>query len=138
MFGRFNSRRSVVHSTKGMVASSQPLANAAGIRVLEKGGNCVDAAVAVAAALCVVEPPSTGVGGDCFVLFHDHKTKEVHGLNGCGKSAKRTSIEKVRQHPDVTGPRIPLLNVHSITVPGAIAGWLDSVDRWGSGEVSLD
>ncbi|GEQ69473.1 hypothetical protein JCM33374_g3145 [Metschnikowia sp. JCM 33374] len=138
MFGRFNSRRSVVNSTKGMVASSQPLANAAGIRVLEKGGNCVDAAVAVAAALCVVEPPSTGVGGDCFVLFHDHKTKEVHGLNGCGKSPKRTSIEKVRQHPGVTGPRIPLLNVHSVTVPGAIAGWLDSVEKWGSGIVSLE
>lgn len=138
MFDRFNSRRSVVHSTKGMVASSQPLANAAGVRILEKGGNCVDAAVAVAAALCVVEPPSTGVGGDCFVLFRDHKTKEIHGLNGCGKAAKRTSIEKVKMHPGVTGPRIPLLNVHSVTVPGAVAGWIDSLDKWGSGKVTLD
>lgn len=135
MFDRFSSRRSVVNSTKGMVASSQPLANAAGIRVLEKGGNCVEAAVAVSAALCVTEPPSTGVGGDCFVVFFDAATKSVTGLNACGKAAKRTSIEKVRR--DVSGPRIPLSSVHAVTVPGAIAGWLDAIEMWGSGNVTL-
>lgn len=135
---RFHSRRSVVHSTKGMVASSQPLANAAGIKVLEKGGNCVDAAVAISAALCVVEPPSTGVGGDCFVLYYDKQTKRVHGLNGSGKSPQKLSIEVVRElDPSVTGPRLPLRNVHAITVPGAIAGWIDAMETWGSRKVSL-
>lgn len=137
MFNRFNSRRSVVYSTKGMVASSQPLANAAGIRILEKSGNCVDAAVAVSAALCVTEPASTGVGGDCFVLYHDHKTQKVHGLSGNGKSPQKLSIDIVRQS-DVTGARIPVTSVHAITVPGAVAGWLDSIEMWGSGNVSLE
>lgn len=137
MFDRFNSRRSVVHSTKGMVASSQPLANAAGIRILEKGGNCIDAAVAVSAALCVTEPTSTGIGGDCFVLLYDKKTKQVHGLNGCGKSPQSLTIDLARR--DIPhGHRIPLDSVHSVTVPGAIAGWLDAIERWGSGNVTLE
>ncbi|EEQ39964.1 hypothetical protein CLUG_04092 [Clavispora lusitaniae ATCC 42720] len=136
MFDRFKSRRSVVHSTKGLVASSQPLANAAGIRVLEKGGNCVDAAVAVSAALCVTEPPSTGIGGDCFVLFYEKDTKKVHGLNGCGKSPQYTSIDRVRK--DIpTGARIPYESVHAVTVPGAVAGWLDAIELWGSGNVNI-
>lgn len=135
---RFYSRRSVVHSTKGMVASSQPLANAAGIQILEKGGNCVDAAVAISAALCVVEPPSTGVGGDCFLLYYEKQTKKVHGLNGSGKSPQKLSIELIHESdPSVTGPRLPLRNVHAITVPGAIAGWIDAMENWGSQKVSL-
>lgn len=135
---RFNSRRSVVYSTKGMVASSQPLANAAGIQILEKGGNCVDAAVAISAALCVVEPPSTGVGGDCFVLFYEKETKKVHGLNGSGKSPQNLSIELIRElDSSIIGPRLPLRNVHAITVPGAIAGWIDAIEKWGSHKVTL-
>lgn len=129
----------MVHSLTGMAASSQPLASAAGVQILEKGGNCVEAAVAVSAVLCVTEPPSTGVGGDCFVLFYDKNTKKVHGLNGCGKSAMRTSVEAVKkQDPSLTGPRLPLDSVHSITVPGAIAGWLDAIELWGSGKVTLE
>lgn len=121
-----------------MVASSQPLANAAGVRILEKGGNCVEAAVAVSAALCVTEPPSTGVGGDCFVMFYNDSTKSVHGLNGCGKSPQNLSIDVIKKlDPSVTGPRLPLRNVHAVTVPGAIAGWLDAIDKWGSGNVSI-
>lgn len=135
MFDRFKSRRSVVHSLKGMVASSQPLANAAGIRILEKGGNCVDAAVAVAAALCVTEPASTGVGGDCFVLYH--KDRKVYGLNGSGKSPKKLTIDVVKRTCPELGHRLSLCSVHAITVPGAIAGWIDSIEMWGSGKVSL-
>lgn len=121
-----------------MVASSQPLANAAGVRVLEKGGNCVDAAVAVLAALCVTEPPSTGVGGDCFVLFHDHETGKVHGLSGHGRLPKNLTIDKLRSlDPSIKGPRMSTSSVHAVTVPGAIAGWLDLIELWGSGNVSL-
>ena len=78
----FISRRSPVLSLKGSVAASQPLAVRAGVSILEKGGNAADAAVAVAAALNVTEPCSTGLGGDSFCLFYDNGTKEVHGLNG--------------------------------------------------------
>lgn len=138
MFSRFSSRRSTVHSTKGMVALTQPLANAAGIRILEKGGNCVDASVAVLAVLCVVEPTSTGVGGDCFVLYYDKEKKEVQGLSGHGKLPQKLNIDVVRKtEPHVKGPRLPLTSVHAVTVPGAICGWLDAVEKWGSGNVTL-
>lgn len=96
----------------------------------------MEAAVAVLAALCVTEPPSTGVGGDCFVLFHDHMTQKVLGLSGCGKSPKNLLIDVVRKS-GVKGPRLPLDSVHAVTVPGAISGWLDAVEKWGSKNVTL-
>lgn len=76
------SRRSPVLCRDGCVACSQPLAAEAGLSVLKKGGNAADAAVAVAAALNVTEPCSTGIGGDCFCLFYEADSKKVRGLNG--------------------------------------------------------
>ncbi len=128
----FNSRRSPVYSTKGMVASSQPLATAAGLKILAAGGNAADAAVATAAALNVTEPTSTGIGGDCFALFYDAKRKKVEGLNGSGRAPADLSIEKLNElgitelHP---------FSIHTITVPGAAAGWVDTVERWGTMEM---
>ena len=78
----FTSRRSPVVSLHGAVASSQPLATEIGVRVLKAGGNAADAAVAVAAALNVTEPCSTGIGGDAFCLFYDADKKTVKGING--------------------------------------------------------
>lgn len=78
----FTSRRSPVICSHGCVASSQPLASEAGLQILRRGGNAADAAVAVAAALNVTEPCSTGIGGDCFCLYFDAGTKKVHGING--------------------------------------------------------
>lgn len=135
-----NSRRSTVYSTKGIVSSTQPLANAAGIRILEKGGNCVDACVAVAACLAVLEPASTGIGGDCFALFYKNKDKKVYGINGCGRSAAKLNVDWIKQnYPDEIQSNFRLKNdsVFKVTVPGAIAGWYDSVDKWGSGKVSF-
>ncbi|RCH81353.1 hypothetical protein CU097_000964, partial [Rhizopus azygosporus] len=71
----FISRRSTVYGTHAMVASSQPLATQAGIEILKKGGNAADAAIAVAAAINVTEPGSTGIGGDAFCLFYDAKAR---------------------------------------------------------------
>ncbi|KAH3900432.1 related to gamma-glutamyltranspeptidase [Saccharomycodes ludwigii] len=133
------SRRSNVYSTRGMIASTQPLASAAGVKILELGGNSMDASVAVAACLCVLEPASTGIGGDCFCLHYDRSSGSVLGMNGSGRSPKELTIDRVLQasegNKEMT--RIPFDSVHSITVPGTVAGWLDSIDKFGSGKVSL-
>ncbi|ODQ54970.1 gamma-glutamyltranspeptidase [Saitoella complicata NRRL Y-17804] len=136
-FVHFPSRRSTVHGTKGMISSSQPLANQAGLRVLLQGGNAADAAVAVAAALNVTEPGSTGIGGDMFCLFYDAKTKTVKGLNGSGRSPKALDMPKAREL-GISGTEIPLDNINAATVPGAAAGWVDTLKLFGSGEVTME
>jgi len=136
-FTHFASRRSVVHSTKGIVSCTQPLATAAGIDILRKGGNAADAAVAVAAAINVTEPGSTGIGGDMFCLYYDAKTKTVSAMNGSGRSGQNVTLEKIRKDLKIlegqTG-KIPMNSVHAVTVPGAAAGWVDCVERFGSGK----
>ena len=137
-WNQFPSRRSVVHSTGGMVACTQPLAAEAGQRILKQGGNAADAAVAVAAALNVTEPSSTGIGGDMFCLYFDAKTKEVHALNGSGRSPKNTTLEQVKNELGVKGGKIHPLSALSVTVPGAAAGWVDTAEKFGSGKLSLE
>lgn len=139
-FTHFASRRSVVHSTKAIVSSTQPLATAAGIEILRKGGNAADAAVAVAAAINVTEPGSTGIGGDLFCLYYDAKTKKVSALNGSGRSGEKVTLEQIRKDlkiPDGGTGQIPMDSVHAVTVPGAAAGWVDVVEKFGSGKVTL-
>lgn len=126
---KFNSRRSPVYGTHGMVASSQPLASMAGLRILQQGGNAADAAVAVAAALNVTEPTSTGIGGDCFCIFYDAKSGRVKGLNGSGRAPAGLSIEYLA---DQGITELPRFSVHTVTVPGAAAGWADAIDRFGT------
>jgi len=82
-----HSTRSAVFGRNGMIATSQPLASAAGLKVLQDGGNAIDAAVTAAAVLAVVEPSMTGIGGDLFAIVYDAKTKTLHGLNASGRSA---------------------------------------------------
>ena len=141
-FFSFPSRRSVVHSTNGMVACTQPLAALAGQQILRDGGNAADAAVAVAAALNMTEPASTGIGGDMFCLFYSAKTKKVHALNGSGRSGARGTLEQLRSDlglkTDDTSSQIPLDSAHAVTVPGAAAGWVDTVERFGSGTLSME
>lgn len=135
-FQHFASRRSQVMSTKGVVACAQPLACSAGIEVLNKGGNAADAAVAVAAALNVTEPCSTGIGGDAFCLFYDAKTKKVRAFNGSGRAPQGMTLKKLRS-AGVNGSSIPMLSIHAATVPGAPACWVDTVEKLGSGKVTL-
>lgn len=140
-FTYFPSRRSTVHSTKGIVSSSQPLANACGLEILRKGGNCADAAVAVAAGLNMTEPGSTGIGGDMFCLFYNAKTKKVSSLNGSGRAGSKCTLEAVRKSlglKDGEVGKIPMDSVQAVTVPGAAAGWVDTVERFGSGKVTLE
>jgi gamma-glutamyltranspeptidase/glutathione hydrolase len=117
----------------GMVAASQPLAAAAGLEILAKGGNAADAAVAAGAALNVTEPTSTGIGGDCFALFFDCRTNAVTALNGSGRAPSALTLERIKKESGTTQPlTLPAYHPHTITVPGACAGWCDLVERHGS------
>jgi gamma-glutamyltranspeptidase / glutathione hydrolase len=126
---RYESRRSPVYARNGIVSTTQPLAAQAGLQVLRAGGNAADAAVATAAALAVVEPTGTGIGGDCFALFYDASTKEVHAVNGSGRAPAGLSLEALSEAGFV-GETLGQ-GVHAATVPGAVAGWADTVARHG-------
>ncbi|MCY4365797.1 MAG: gamma-glutamyltransferase [Chloroflexi bacterium] len=116
----FDSRRSPVLALNGMVATSQPLAAQAGGQTLMKGGNAVDAAVAAAAALNVVEPESTGVGGDMFALVRHQHDGKVHALNGSGRAPGAASIDQLRG----AGHRqMPQDGPFSVSIPGTVHGW---------------
>jgi gamma-glutamyltranspeptidase/glutathione hydrolase len=141
---RFNSRRSPIVSMHGVAASSEPLVTAAGLRVMMQGGNAADAAVAMAAAINMTEPCMTGIGGDCFCLFFDAKTGQVKGLNGSGRCAKALTLDVVAETIGYRYPeryRLPSPGErgihHTVTVPGAAAGWCDTVAAFGSGKLDL-
>jgi len=117
----------------GMVATSQPLAVAAGLEILANGGNAADAAIATAAALNVTEPTSTGIGGDCFALFYDARTRQISALNGSGRAPAALTLERVRRELGTDRlSALPPFHAHTITVPGACAGWCDLVERHGT------
>jgi gamma-glutamyltranspeptidase/glutathione hydrolase len=125
----FNSRRSPVLGRRGIVAASQPLAVAAGLEILGKGGNAADAAVATAAALNVTEPTSTGIGGDCFALYYDARTRQVSALNGSGRAPAALTLERLQR--EGFRNELPPFHPYTVTVPGACAGWCDVVGALG-------
>lgn len=120
--------RSPVYAENGMAATSHPLATTAAIRVLRRGGNAVDAAIAASATLCVVEPAMTGIGGDCFAIIAE-PDGTVHGLNGSGRAPAEVDPDWYRAR----GFReIPETGPHSITAPGAINAWETLLSRFGT------
>ena len=121
--------RSTLRAPAAVVATSQPLAAQAGLEVLRRGGNAFDAAVATAAVLNVVEPMSTGLGGDAFALCWVAKEAKLYALNASGRSPYGLSPELLRRRGLTSMPRTGIL---SVTVPGAAAGWCDLVGRLGS------
>jgi gamma-glutamyltranspeptidase/glutathione hydrolase len=126
---RFASRRSNVMARNGLVATSQPLAAMAGLRILMDGGNAVDAAVATAATLAVVEPHSTGVGGDVFALVRMAADGQVRALNASGRAPAAASREQLLREGLTS---VPELSPFAITVPGAVSGWQAALDAHGS------
>jgi gamma-glutamyltranspeptidase/glutathione hydrolase len=112
-----------------MVATSQPLAAMAGLRVLMDGGNAADAAVTMAAMLNVVEPRSTGIGGDCFALIYEAPAGQVTCLNGSGRAPASFGLEEARRHALSS---IPFTGPLPVTVPGAASGWEALLMRHGS------
>jgi gamma-glutamyltranspeptidase/glutathione hydrolase len=126
----FNSRRSPVIGRGGIVSTSQPLATAAGLEILSKGGNAADAAVAAGAALNVTEPTSTGIGGDMFALFFESRSGKVSALNGSGRAPIRLTLERLSRE-GLLSDALPPYHAHTVTVPGACAGWMDLLERHG-------
>jgi gamma-glutamyltranspeptidase/glutathione hydrolase len=113
----------------GLIATSQPLASAAGLRVLQDGGNAIDAAVTAAAVLSVVEPTMNGIGGDLFALVYDPKTKTVRGLNASGRAARAATPEEfARRGLD----SIPYRGELSVSVPGVVDGWNELLAKYGT------
>jgi gamma-glutamyltranspeptidase / glutathione hydrolase len=124
MAGKFT-----VVAKNGMVASSVPLATLAGVRVLIEGGNAIDAAVATAAVLGVVEPSSLGIGGDAFALFYSAKDKSIKALDASGKSPYAANLEFCRKSGF---KEMPQRGIHSVTLPGAVHGWETLLDSYGT------
>jgi gamma-glutamyltranspeptidase/glutathione hydrolase len=125
--------RSVVRSQHAMVATSQPLASQVGLDVLKRGGNAVDAAIAMAAMLNVTEPMMTGIGGDAFMLVYWSKTKELKGLNASGRAPRALSLDYFAKRQTTQMPtQMPQFGMESITVPGAFDGWVTLLEKYGT------
>jgi gamma-glutamyltranspeptidase/glutathione hydrolase len=112
--------RSMVITKFGIVATNQTLASAAGVRILEAGGNAVDAAIAANAVMGLVEPDADGIGGDLFAIIYEAKTGKLYGLNASGWAPTGLTPAFLRaKHFD----SVPHRGIYSVTVPGAVAGW---------------
>lgn len=126
---RSAAQRSVAMGKHGMVAASQPLATLSGYKILAKSGNAIDAAVAMVSTLSVVEPYNVGLGGDAFALIYLAKEKRLIGMNGSGRAPYQASIQKYRERGL---SEIPERGILAATVPGALHGWNQSLERYGT------
>jgi gamma-glutamyltranspeptidase / glutathione hydrolase len=131
--------RSEVIAQHGIVATSQPLAAQAGLRILAQGGNAIDAAVATAAVLNVVEPMMTGMGGDLFAIVYIAKEKKLHALNASGMAPSGATIAHLHALGHDADPRnhgpgsgMPVFGILPVTVPGAVWGWQELLKRFGT------
>src|SRR5262245_20881502 len=120
--------RSMVMTSGGVAASEHPLASQAGASILARGGHAVDAAIAVNAVMGVVAPMMNGIGGDLFAIVYDTASSELHGVNGSGFSPAALTIDSLRAQGIKA---MPQTGIHSVTVPGAVAGWSMLHDRFG-------
>ena len=130
--GRSFATRSEVIAQHGMVCTSQPLATQAGLDVLKAGGSAVDAAIAANAALGLMEPVSSGVGGDLFAIVWDAKTHHLYGLNASGRSPLGLSYEQMKAElAKLHRTTIPSYGLLPVSVPGAVDGWFELHAKFG-------
>jgi gamma-glutamyltranspeptidase/glutathione hydrolase len=120
--------RSMVITQQGIVATSQSLASQAGVQMLVRGGSAVDAAIAANAVLAVTEPDMNGIGGDLFVLYREGATGKLTGLNASGPAPRGLTPEFLAKSGI---QKMPERGIHSVTVPGAVDGWVKMHDRYG-------
>ncbi|MGB5508486.1 gamma-glutamyltransferase [Robiginitalea sp.] len=120
--------RSEVLAQKGMVATSHPLATQIGLDVLKNGGTAIDAAIAANAALGLMEPTGSGIGGDLFAIVWDAKSKELHGLNASGRSPKSLTLSEFKKKGL---QKIPSFGPLPVSVPGAVDGWFELHSKFG-------
>jgi gamma-glutamyltranspeptidase/glutathione hydrolase len=128
--------RSVALSRQGVAASSQPLAAQAAAQILERGGSAVDAAIAANAVQGLMEPPSNGLGGDLFAIVHLAKDDRLYGINASGWSASGMTPE-ILARKGITG-ELPASGPHTVTVPGAVGGWVALHERFGRLPLAAD
>ncbi len=121
--------RSTIYAPNGAIATSQPLATTAGLAVLQRGGNAVDAAVTAAAVLNLVEPHMGGIGGDLFVILWSEEEQKLVGLNASGRSGSLMTREELIRRGHTT---VPLFGAEPVTVPGALSGFSVLLDRYGT------
>ena len=127
--GNIHGTRSPAVGRRGMIATSQSLSSAAGLKVLQSGGNAIDAAVTAAAVLAVIEPSMNGIGGDLLALVYDATTRRVYGLDSTGRSAHAaTPAEYARRGLTEMPARGPLV----VDVPGVVEGWHQLLTRFGT------
>src|SRR6185369_15124347 len=112
--------RSTVHAQNAMVATSHPMAALAAIEVMRSGGTAADAAVAGCALLGVIEPQSTGIGGDCFALIQPKGEGKITAYNGSGRAP---AAAKVEWYLERRINAVPLTSAHAVSIPGAIDAW---------------
>ena len=127
--GNEHGTRSPVLGRNGVIATSQPLASAAGLQVLQAGGNAIDAAVTAAAVLAVVEPTMTGIGGDVFAIVYDAETKTLRGLNSSGRAGSNADADALVAKGMTY---MPGEGAYPVTVPGALAGWAALLEQHGT------
>ena len=132
VYQRYPSMRYPIYAHKGMVNCSSPQAAAAGLEVLQKGGNAMDAAAAAAAALTVVEPTANGIGSDAFALVWSEKDQKLFGLNASGPAPMGISAEKVKADGKDKDGKMPVYGWTPVTVPGAPMAWAELSRRFGN------
>jgi len=131
--GKSFATRSEVIAPNGMVATSQPLAAQIGLNILQNGGNAIDAAIAVNAALGLMEPTGSGIGGDLFAIVWSAEDQKLYGLNASGRSPLGLSFDEMKKEIEQRdGDGIPAYGMLPISVPGAVDGWFDLHNKFGS------
>ncbi len=127
----YETLRSPVSGLRGVVATSQPLASNAGLDILRAGGNAIDAAVATAAVLTVVEPHSTSLGGDAFIMVYLAAEKKLIGLNASGRAPYAMTLDALNEKLDKHDMN-RIRGIYSVTVPGAVDGWFEVLEKYGT------